>query len=29
MYRQHFGLRYSPLSKEHTTWDDGAYTGRQ
>lgn len=24
MYRQHFGLRYSPLSKEHTElWDDG------
>ena len=25
MYRQHFGLRYSPLSKEHTElWDDGS-----
>jgi MSHA biogenesis protein MshM len=24
MYRQHFGLRYSPLSKTHTElWDDG------
>jgi hypothetical protein len=25
MYRQHFGLRHSPLSKEHTDlWDDGS-----
>jgi type II secretory pathway predicted ATPase ExeA len=24
MYRQHFGLRYAPLSREHTElWDDG------
>jgi MSHA biogenesis protein MshM len=25
MYRQHFGLRCAPLSKEHSElWDDGA-----